>query len=143
MEKHTITPENALKIIEWLNSSRNVALWESVNLSNPGYSLLTPAITDGKPTEKPSWQVSNMPAKIFTSIDDFQVTRYKEKRRFHVAIRRGSNNPFMFKCTDASTRKIYAAIEKIPDSHYAFDYETQEAVIYVPDSTIPLTEWKE
>ena len=140
--KHMCTPENAPKMREWIASRGGVAVWPSVNLSNPGASWSTPALTaEGSPTTKPTWQADTKPAFVVTSEADIGVETMREVRRFHVATRHGRSNPV--KLTDASNRKLDAALTKAgKGSSYVFDYSTQEAVILVPETTVPLSEWQ-
>jgi hypothetical protein len=47
-----------------------------------------------------------------------------------------------FKVTDGGTRKIRAAVDKAGEgATYEFDYETQEAIITVPDKRVSLAEY--
>lgn len=67
----------------------------------------------------------------------------REVKRFHVAIRR-STNGLKFKLTDGSSSRLRREVDKAGDtSWHEFDYETQEAVILVPDKQVPLKDWKE
>jgi len=43
MEKHIVTPEHATKMLGWLQTRGGIAVWPSVNLSNPGASWSTGA----------------------------------------------------------------------------------------------------
>jgi hypothetical protein len=118
-----------------------IAQWPSVNLSNPGASWSTPALTDGKPTPKPNWQCSNEPSQIVTDAAEVMVEVPKEVKRFRVGVRRGSEG-FTLKVTDGGTRRIRKECAKAGEhSWYEFDYDTQEAVIYVPEKRVPLTEF--
>jgi hypothetical protein len=55
--RHTVSSENAEKFKTWIRDRGGVAIWESVNLSNPGRSWSSPALgTDGTPYPKPSWE---------------------------------------------------------------------------------------
>lgn len=48
----------------------------------------------------------------------------------------------MLKCTDASTRRIRAAVERAGEGAYhVFDYMTQEAVIMRPTRQVPIAEY--
>lgn len=132
---HTISAEVAPKILEFL-SRGPVALYRSVNLSNPGAQWLVPA-GNGKPT----WESANEPERLLT-LSDFAVVKDIEVKRFHVAVRTGSQG-FMRKVTDGGSRRIRAAVSKAGDgAYYRFDYETQEAVILKPEGpAVPLTDW--
>lgn len=140
-EKHECAPENASTMLLWINTRGGVAVWRSINLSNPGASWSTPALTeDGKPMGKPTWQADSEPERVITSADDIEVVTRREAKRFRIGVRRTG---LAFKLTDASSRKVRAAVEKAGDgAGYAFDYETQQAIITVPDKKVPLSEWK-
>ena len=142
MEKHICAPENAQKFMAWLQTRGGLAIWRSVNLSNPGASWTSPVnAPDGTPVKKPCWEAEETPSRIITDPAEVEVVVEKEVKRFHVAVRRGANG-FMLKCTDASSKKIRRAEEKAgPLAWHRFDYETQEAVIFVPDRTVPLLEY--
>ena len=142
MKKLKCNIEHAPKFREWIKNRGGIAIWPSINLSNPGASWSTPALAeDGKPYSKPTWQAANQPERIITTEDDVLVRTPKEVKRFYVAIRRSSNG-LAFKCTDGATRRIRAACAKAgEEAWYEFDYATQEAVIFVPGTETPLNEW--
>jgi len=141
LEKHTCAPENASKMIDWIANRGGVAVWRSINLSNPGASWSSPACNvDGTPTAKPSWQADNQPHRIITDPHDIVVIPGREVKRFRVGLRQAG---LSVKLTDGATRKVHAAVAKAGDgAWYAFDYETQEAVIYVPDNPVSLADWR-
>jgi hypothetical protein len=140
MEKHRITAQTAGQVAEWFRTRGGVAIWRSVNLSNPGASWTCPINgPDGQPAGKPTWQADSKPARIITDPAEVEVTTYKEVRRFHVGLRRGSQG-FSVKLTDGASRRLRRELEKAgPDSTYEFDYSVQDAVILVPDTVVPLT----
>lgn len=137
--KHEVSADNAPTIREWLASRGGLAVWRSVNLSNPGASWTTPRLTaDGQPMPRPTWQADTQPERIITDPSEIVVVEPREVRRFHVAVRRSSNG-LMLKLTDASTQKVRAATARAGQgAWYAFDYDAQEAVIYVPGAVTPL-----
>lgn len=143
-EKHVCNIENAERFLDWIKNRGGIAIWESINLSNPGASWSTPAQTDGKPTTKPNWQCANQPARIVTSTDDVEVAFDKEVKRFHVATRMGSQG-LMIKVTDGGSRKIRKEVEKAgKGAYHVFDYGSYEnAVIMAPEKTLSLTEWEQ
>jgi hypothetical protein len=142
MAKITTNIKNAGKLLDWINTRGGVAVWKSIDLSNPGAESFTPAITDGKPTNKPHWRYSNEPSIIITDPNEIEVTQDEEVRRFHIAVRRGCQG-FVFKLTDASTRKVHVAVEKAGESaYYEFNYSSQECLIMKPTSTMPLSQYK-
>jgi hypothetical protein len=136
--------EYAPQLDEWLKAGRGIAVWQSINLSNPGGRWLTPAVLeDGTPLGKPNWQAANIPEAIITAPAEIGLLTYKEVKRFYVAVRRGSQG-LSLKLTDGATRKVRRAVAKAGDGAvYSFDYVTQEAVISVPAETISMVEWLE
>lgn len=144
-EPHYCSEENAARFAEWLEKRGGIAVWKSANLSNPGASWSSPALTpDGQPTTRPTWQANSTPARIITSADDVVVETMREYKRFRVALRMGAQG-FSIKCTDASSARIHKWCERAAEqygySSYVFDYETQECVILVPASQVKLTDW--
>lgn len=133
--------EHAPRLAEWIKAGRGLAHWRSADLSDPGQTWTTPARQlDGTPTKPGHWKMEPEPAFVVESSDDVTVFTDKEVKRFHVAIKKGYG--FRIECTDASSRKIKAAVAKAgPGAYYVFDYESQEAVIMAPDSKCTLTEW--
>lgn len=143
VQPHRCIPSNAPKFREWITSRGGVAVWDSINLSNPGASWSSPALAlDGSPTTKPTWQAADKPSRIITDPAEILVDLPVEVKRFHVAVRRSSQG-LSYKLTDASSRKVEAATAKAgPEAWYEFDYGSQEAVIYKPGRSIPLSEWR-
>jgi hypothetical protein len=135
-----VTPDTAELLLSWINTRGGVAVWRSINLSDPGRQLLTPAETDGKPTAKPHWSVSDTPC-IIVDPSLISVTLAHETKRFHVGVRQSANG-LSLKCTDAASRRIRREVERAGDGAYhVFDYISQEAVIYAPDESIPLADF--
>lgn len=139
---HQCAPENVAKFREWLATRGGLAVWKSIDLSDPGKSWTGPVNgPDGKPSPKPSWKSDNKPARIIIDPSEVVVVVPREVKRFRIVVRMGSNG-LKIKVTDASTRRIRAACTKFGEnSWYEFDYGSQEAVIYVPGATVPLGEW--
>jgi len=135
---------NVPKIRDWISNHGGVAVWHSINLSDPGREMLTPAKDQsGVDTARPHWGMSSKPAEIITSEKDVLVTVGVEFKRFHIAVRR-SGNGLMLKLTDASSKKVRLHLDKAGDgSWYEFDYFTQDCVIYKVEKSIPLTDFKE
>ncbi len=143
MDKHIVTVENAALFKDWLANRGGIAVWPSVNLANPDASWSTPALTtEGQPSQRPTPEAAASPSRIITDINDVAVAVDREVKRFRVAVRVGAQG-FMMKCTDASTRRIRKEVLRAGDgAYYEFDYGTQEAVIYAPERTVPLAEWR-
>jgi hypothetical protein len=135
------------KFAEWIGTRGGVQVWNNINLSNPDAGKqFTPALQDVEvpeahggvnrvPYPSPNWSVAR--GAVVTSLDAFRfVARMIEVKRFRVGIRMGRQGLSM-KCTDAASRRIHRecdrAEEKYGTSYYRFDYETQEAVIEIPE----------
>jgi hypothetical protein len=140
-DRHVVTEENATKFLEWIAKRGGVAVWLSVDLSDPGASMSSPALSlDGQPTPRPHWKVASEPSHIIKNASEIDVVTWKEVKRFHVGIRRVGMS---LKLTDGATRKLRAVVAKVGgDATYRFDYELQEAVVLVPDKTVPLDQWR-
>ena len=124
----------------WIESRGGVAVWRSLDLSDPTWSVSTPALTeDGAPMPRPDWKAGNTPAETITDPSAIEVVAWREVKRFRVAVRRGG---LKFVLTDGATRKLRHALAKAgKDATYTFDYATQEAVVSVPEAKVTLTEW--
>ena len=142
-DRHEVTEEHAPKFLEWIAKRGGVAVWPSVDLSDPGVSMSSPALTpEGKPTPKPHWKLAAEPSRVITSASEIDVVTWKEVKRFHVGVRRGSQG-MSVKLTDGATRKLRAAVAKAGEgATYRFDYEEQAAVILVPSEVVPLDQWR-
>lgn len=143
-EPHRVDAENAEKIWGWMKTRGGLAVWRSVDLSDPGRSVTTPYNdAEGHRTTKPHWKYDDHPERIITDPAEVVVETYKEVRRFKIAVRPGSQG-MSFKLTDHSSQKVRDACKKAGEgATYEFDYGTQEAVILVPASAVPLKEWAE
>ena len=139
---YEVFPQEVATMREWLEHRGGLAIWECLDLSDPGKTWTTPALSkDGKPTEKPHWAAGKVLATI-TDISKVTVTVPKQVRRFHVAIRLGANG-LKVKLTDGASRRVRAALAKAgEDSWHEFDYMTQDALIFVPGEKVPLKDWK-
>ena len=142
MDEVVINSNLASRAWEWIRNRGGLAVWRSINLSNPGAIWYTPVLTeDEKPYEKPSWQSESVPTRIILRPQDLIVCVFEEFKRFHVALR-VSGNGLMRKCTRGSSDRIYRALAKAgEDSYYRLDDQTQEAVIYKPGFRCNLLEW--
>jgi hypothetical protein len=137
---HTVTSDNAEQILGWLRTRGGIAIWPSVNMSDLGLSWTTPALTDGKPTTKPTWQAGETP-EIITDPAQVLVSVDREVKRFHVAVRTGSQG-LSLKVSDGGSRRIRKAVAAAGEGAYhVFDYGTQEAVIMNSVTTVPILEW--
>lgn len=139
---HIVTPESAQRIAEWLDTRGGIAVWPSINLSNPGASWTTPVNNaDGSPTTKPTWEAQNKPERVITNPAEVLVSKDVEVKRFHVGVRLGSQG-MSYKVTDGGSRRIRSAVAKAGEgAYYVFDYGTQEAVIMKPESQVGLLEF--
>lgn len=126
----------------WLTKRGGIAVWPSVNLSNPDSVWYTPALKeDTTPYHSPTWQAAIEPSTVVTDPSLVGVAVYEEFRRFHVGLRRSSNG-LSLKLTDGANRRLDAALMKAgPNATYYFDYETQEAVVLKATVVVPLPVW--
>jgi hypothetical protein len=124
------------KFEDWIANRGGVQVWDNVNLSDPGKGpMFTPALQKVEhqrvPMEKPHWSVTR--GEVITDINRFAfVKAWKEVKRFHVAIRPGSQG-MSFKLTDASSRRVWKVADQNPGARYRFDYNTQECVFEMPE----------
>ena len=131
--KRVYPTEHARQIADWLKNRGGIAIWRTLNLSDPGKSWTTPA-----DSSRPDRYAESLPSEVITDPNDVGVTQYREHKRFHVALRMGKQG-FALKLTDASNNRLNRALQKAgAGSSYEFDYETQEAVILVPDKVEPI-----
>ena len=113
-------------------------------MSCPERTWTTPLTgPDGNEPAKPHPYAGSI-TSVTTDPADVVVEVPKELKRFHVALRMGSQG-MTWKLTDASSRKLRSALAKATEKHgnafYEFDYERQEAVVFVPERTVPIAEW--
>lgn len=144
MDNHQVYPENAAMILDWIRTRGGIAIWDSANLSNPGASWTCPVNDEaGNPKGKPTWEAGKI-ERVITDPAEVDVVAPKEVKRFRVGVRMGSQG-FMMKVTDGGSRRIRKEVDKAQEKHgsawHVFDYGTQEAVILVPDQTVPLLEF--
>src|SRR5688572_2592652 len=146
MKPQTCHPDNAVQLWTWLLTRGGIFIWNSIDLSDLGKSWSTPAKQeDGKPGERPIWKADYQPARHITQHEDVVVETPKEVKRFRVAIRPGAQG-LSLKVTDAGSKRIRTEITKASEKYgteawHVFDYETQEAVIRVADTTVPLRDY--
>jgi hypothetical protein len=141
---YKISQTSVTQITTWIEAGRGVKIWRSVNLSNPGKEVMTPArFLGGAETPKPCWDMGNVPIAVYEKLSDFCVQRSVEVKRFHVAVRQSRNGPAL-KVTDGGTRRIESQVEKAgKGAYYIFDYsDYNNAVIMKPEGEpIPLDQF--
>jgi len=143
--QHVCDPQNVGKFIEWFNTRRGVAIWDSVNLSNPGITWTTPLMTsDGAPVIKPSWQSGRI-IRVIQDPSKVDVVTGKVYKKFHVGVRQ-SGNGLSWKVTDWGSRRIREceakAFDEFGQSWHEFDYGSYEnALIMVPGEIKNLSEF--
>ncbi len=139
---HHILAANAEQIWKWFQERGGIAIWKSVDMSNPGRSWTTPLRdAEGNPTARQDWRMEQTPSLIITDPAEVVVDVPKEVKRFRVAVRAGSQG-LTLKCSDASSRRIRRECAKAgQESWHEFDYARQEAVIFVPGESMPLPQY--
>ena len=139
IKPHPCNPQDAHKILEWMETRGGLALWHTHDLSNPGQTWTCP-LRDaaGKYATKPTWSAGQI-HRVIDDVHDAVVEVPKEIGRWRVAVeRRGS---MYLKCTTTSSRKIKRFQAAHPGSFYNFDYSVQEVVFFVADSITPIKQW--
>lgn len=149
------TEENAPKFLKWVRERGGVALWKSVNLSNPSASWTTPATIrkgdcEGQegdeiiPYPKPNWQVGA--PEVITDAKDIGVYADELYKAIPVALKLSGMN---YVLTDGSNRKVKKLLEDCKalhgDSHYkkgVLPDEDHSIGVYYTKSVISLEEWE-
>jgi hypothetical protein len=143
LEKFIVHSDSAQQIAGWLKAGRGVAHWTSIDLSDPGFELTTPALQADlfTKTEKPHWKVGSEPKRVIFDASEVEVRTFELAKRFHVGVRMGGNG-LALKVTDGGTRRINRELAKTGDgATYSFDHETQDALIFRTKGSQPLTDW--
>ena len=68
----------------------------------------------------------------------------KEVKRIHIALRMGSQG-MSIKLTSASSDRLRSACQKAAEKYHCeswYQFDGPEAIILVPDKTVPLLEYK-
>ena len=144
LELHDCREENAAMLLDWIRTRGGLALWRSLDLSDPGRSWTTPLQdAEGKAKTKPHFAAESAPYRIITATDEVMVHLDMEVKRFRVAVRMGSQG-LKLKLTDASSEHVRKAVEKAgPGAYHVFDLGSQEAIIMVPEpgKSMSLLDW--
>ena len=131
--------ENAARFLDWCRTRGGVARWRSVNLSNPGASWSTPALTPERtPTPRPTWQADNQPEAIESDPTKIIVFAAVEVKRLRIAIKRGDS--FNLTLTDASSRRVRKAVADLGDGAF-YRFDGGEAVIFQSRNVGTLADW--
>lgn len=141
--EHSVNVEDAAKFADWIKTRGGVAIWNSVNMSNPGASWSTPATVADKttPYPKPTWEADDTPV-IVTDPEKIEVYKGTEAERFRVGVEKGSG--LTINVTSGGSRKIRESVAKAGEgAYYQFDYGTQEAVIFKTETLGSLKDWME
>ena len=139
--------ENAPQISEWMKTRGGVLVWGSADISDPEKTWTTPYLrASGEVTTKPYWQAQDKPLAHFTDPALIDVSEPVEVKRFRVALSMGAQG-FKVKLTAHSTMKVRKEVAKAAGGKegaawYAFDYGTQEAVIFKEGERLSLPEWE-
>lgn len=145
-----ISAELAPKIADWFKTRGGIAIWYSRDINRSGQSWTTPIKGpkgEALETLKPHWSAT-VPDQIITDPSKVCVDNPVEFKRFHVAVRRGTNG-LNYKLTDGASRRLSKFLAqaaeksdpKCAGSFHVFDYSAQEAVVYYINGSITLSEW--
>ena len=148
-ERFTCAVADAAKVVDWFRTRGGVAIWGSVDLSDPGVTWTTPVLrADGTPAAKPSWQAADTPLRCITDMADMDVLTSREVGRFRVGIKRAQG--WRWDVTDAGSRRIRKAVQKAAEAAgkdawhtFAEDGAGVFAVIVVEDERMSLQAWAE
>lgn len=136
----TCVPENAERFAMWLKDRGGISLWKSLNLSNPGASWCTPALSeDGTDYPKPNWQTESTPALTVCDSDFVGVEIPQEFKRIKISLQQRGMKVVL---TDGSTRKVTKALEEAGDGSF-YTFEDEVAIIWKVVGTVGLMEWLE
>ena len=143
-DKHVCNVEAAPILLGWIRTREGIAVWRTVNLSNPGESWSAPVINaQGQRLARPHSYAASEPERIITSTDDVLVQTEKVVKRFHVGL---EQHAMGLKLTAAATRRVRREVDKASVNYqckawYRFEFDTQDALICVPASSQTLTEF--
>lgn len=143
LSPHPCPLENARLFLSWIRERGGLALWRSLNLSNPTQSWTGPLMgKDGNPATKPVSFAEDKPYRVITSADDVVVCVDREVKRFRIALRMGRQG-LSVKLTDHASERVRKEVAKAgPGAYHTFDFSTQEAVIMAPEGNpTPLPVW--
>jgi hypothetical protein len=138
--------EDAPKFALWIKERGGIAVWKSVNLSNPGGSWSTPVRdVNGSVNGPPTWQCGFKPDAIVSDPAEVGVYREVLFKAFPVAVRR-SGNGLMLKLTDAAQRKLEATLERCKEQHGSAHYRSgvlqgPSIGVFYTGSLVPLSEF--
>ena len=151
MKKYTVTTEAAPKLQAWLATRKGVLVWRNQNMSSQslGSEVFTPAThADGALCTSPGWQYGSTPEAVVTDPSAFVVTRWRKVTRVKVMaskygppcdpISRGRKQ-----LDDAMAEAGPGANWRWDPNFYQYGSAWRQAIVEVPDSTIPLADWKE
>lgn len=141
---YVVMQANAPQVAQWLATRGGTCVWNCVDPSEPTKRWLAPRLgEDGQPKGKPHRDAGTV-IRTMTRPEEFVVVEAKEYRRFHVDLRPAAQDG-KIKLTDTSgahlLEEMEAATELDDRAYYDFDHETQEAVIYVPATSVPMADW--
>ncbi len=138
-----LSEPQAAQVAGWLEHGR-VRYWENADLRVAGGFHLAPTHHDNGDEamiHKPHWQCHDLPSLEIFSTDAFAVVTRVEVKRFRVGLRMGSQG-FTVKLTDGASNRLRRELAKAGEgATYHFDYGTQEAVITVRETTMPMSSW--
>jgi hypothetical protein len=138
--KHHIRPEHAAKIRRWLTQYGGVAHWQE-----PGGSWSTPLLSEnGGPHSKPNPECGDQPSSLTTDIADLLVDLPMEVGCMRLFLRPDANG--LTRLDYQSWYALESALARAcqlyqRESWCEYDYDRQEAVLYVAERELPLVDW--
>lgn len=143
--KHECIPKNAQRFWQWIKTRGGVAVWKSINLSNPGGGWSTPANDkDGKPYTKPNWQCGSTPT-IYTDAREIGVGEPVLFVAFPVKLKRSG---LSLNLSDTAQRRLDEELDKCRERHGnayyekgVLDIDGASMGVFYDASITPLDEW--
>jgi hypothetical protein len=113
--------DNAARFRDWIANRGGIAVWPSINLSTPGASCSTPALTTtGEPTTRPGWSYASKPSRIVTDPADVGVYTEALFKAIRVSLRKTG---LSLKLTDTSQRRVNALMAACEAKHGTASYQ--------------------
>lgn len=136
--EHEVAKENAKKFWDWIKDRGGVAVWRSVDLSDPGQSWSTPRMTaTGEAASPPTWRASAAPDKVITNPANIGVYDRELVRTIRVGIERGSELSWVL--TAAASDRLRLALRLIGDgAFYEFSLDDNGRRVAVLYRSVPL-----
>ena len=142
--EHECDEHNAAKFLDWIRNRGGVAVWQSVNLGNPGASWSGPMQqANGDPSSKPNWESDTKPASVHTDATKIGVYSAVLVETIPAKVK---VNGMQMVLTSGTTRRLTAALRRVEKSHGNSFYRKgssmdPELYIFTSGPMVSLQEW--